>query len=89
MRYMSGKSKNPARSEAVRKSPPAGLLQQKTALRRFFVALGWASPSFSALTCFEARIGLANHEDLAATADDFAVAVTGLRRLQGGQDLHD
>ena len=43
----------------------------------------------SALASFEARVGLADHEDLATTANHLAVAVTGLRRLQGGQDLHD
>jgi len=47
------------------------------------------SIDISALTRFEAGIGLANHEDLATAADDFAVAVTVLRRFQGGQDLHD
>src|SRR5690606_17069292 len=46
-------------------------------------------PIASALARLEARVGLADHEDLAATADHLAVAVTGLRRLQGGQDLHD
>src|SRR5690606_18895566 len=43
----------------------------------------------SALAGLEARVGLADHEDLAAAADHLAVAVTILRRLQGGQDLHD
>jgi hypothetical protein len=43
----------------------------------------------SALARLETRVRLADHEDLATTADDFAVAVTVLRRLQGGQDLHD
>src|SRR5690606_10144639 len=43
----------------------------------------------SALAGLETRVGLADHEDLATTADHLAVAVTGLRRLQGGQDLHD
>src|SRR5690554_7350019 len=43
----------------------------------------------SALARLETRVGLADHEDLAATTNDLAVAVTGLRRLQGGQDLHD
>lgn len=42
-----------------------------------------------ALTRFETWVGLADHEDLATTANHLAVAVTGLRRLQGGQDLHD
>src|SRR5690606_28506606 len=46
-------------------------------------------PAVSALARLETRVRLADHEDLAATADDLAVAVTGLRRLQGGQDLHD
>jgi hypothetical protein len=43
----------------------------------------------SALTRLETRVRLADHEDLATTADHLAVAVTGLRRLQGGQHLHD
>jgi hypothetical protein len=43
----------------------------------------------SALARLETRVGLADHEDLTAAADDLAVAVTGLRRLQGGQDLHE
>src|SRR5690606_4266075 len=43
----------------------------------------------SALAGLETRVRLADHEDLAATTNDLAVAVTGLRRLQGGQDLHD
>ena len=43
----------------------------------------------SALTRLETWVGLADHEDLATTANHLAVAVTGLRRLQGGQDLHD
>ena len=42
-----------------------------------------------ALASFETRVGLADHEDLATTANHLTVAVTGLRRLQGGQDLHD
>jgi hypothetical protein len=42
----------------------------------------------SALARLETRIRLADHEDLATAANDLAVAVTGLRRLQGGQDLH-
>lgn len=36
----------------------------------------------SALTRLETRIRLADHEDLATAANDFAVAVTGLRRFQ-------
>ena len=43
----------------------------------------------SALTRLETWVGLADHEDLATTANHLTVAVTGLRRLQGGQDLHD
>src|SRR5690606_6727872 len=43
----------------------------------------------SALARLETRVGLADHEDLATATNDLAVAVTGLRRLQGGQDLHD
>ena len=42
-----------------------------------------------ALASLEARVRLADHEDLAATTDHLAVAVTGLRRLKGGQDFHD
>ena len=48
-----------------------------------------ASPPVSALTRLETRVRLADHEDLATAADHLAVAVAGLRRLQGGQDLHD
>src|SRR3546814_6497437 len=43
----------------------------------------------SALARLEARVALADHEDLATATHDLAVAVTGLRRFQGGQDLHD
>src|SRR5690606_8881511 len=43
----------------------------------------------SALARLETRVGLADHEDLATATHDLAVAVTGLRRFQGGQDLHD
>src|SRR5690554_1840163 len=43
----------------------------------------------SALARLETRVGLADHEDLATATNDLAVTVTGLRRLQGGQDLHD
>src|SRR3546814_13413181 len=42
----------------------------------------------SALARLEARVALADHEDLATATHDLAVAVTGLRRFQGGQDLH-
>src|SRR5687767_3145817 len=49
----------------------------------------WARCCVSALTRFETRVALADHEDLATAANHLAVAVTGLRRLQGGQDLHD
>jgi hypothetical protein len=45
-------------------------------------------PNASALTRFEAGVRFADHEDLATAANDFAIAVTGLRRLKGGQDLH-
>jgi phage baseplate assembly protein W len=55
-----------------------------SALTRFAHAL-----LVSALARFETRIRLADHEDLAAAADHLAVAVTGLRRLQGRQDFHD
>src|SRR3546814_5032744 len=43
----------------------------------------------SALARLEPRVALADHEDLATATHDHAVAVTGLRRFQGGQDLHD
>src|SRR5690606_40948675 len=43
----------------------------------------------SALARLETRVALADHEDLATATDDLAVAVAGLRRFQGGQDLHD
>src|SRR5690554_4638612 len=43
----------------------------------------------STLARLETRVGLADHEDLATATNDLAVTVTGLRRLQGGQDLHD
>src|SRR4249919_2383170 len=55
----------------------------------FSAGAPWACPLASALARLEARVGLADHEDLATTADHLAVAVTGLRRLQGGQHLHD
>jgi hypothetical protein len=42
----------------------------------------------SALARLEARIGLVDHENLAAATDDLAVAVTGLRRLERGENLH-
>src|SRR6476619_4624863 len=48
-----------------------------------------AAVALSALARLETRIRLADHEDLATAADHLAVAVAGLRRLQGGQDLHD
>src|SRR5690606_24278263 len=43
----------------------------------------------SALTRLEARIALADHEDLAATTDDLAVAVAALGRLERGENFHD
>src|SRR5690606_3164121 len=46
------------------------------------------APTGSALASLEARVRLADHEDLAATAHNLAVTMTGLRRLQGGQDFH-
>src|SRR5690606_19337859 len=52
-------------------------------------AAGCAGSRASALAGLETRVRLADHEDLATATDDLAVAVTGLRRLQGGQDLHD
>src|SRR3954469_9898957 len=41
-----------------------------------------------ALARLEARIALADHEDLAATADDLAVAMPLLGGLEGRQDFH-
>ncbi|CRD48953.1 hypothetical protein BN1263170352 [Stenotrophomonas indicatrix] len=41
-----------------------------------------------ALTRLETRVRLADDEDLATTTHDLAVTVTGLRRLQGGQNFH-
>jgi hypothetical protein len=42
----------------------------------------------SALARLEPRVGLVDHEHLAATTHDLAVAMAGLRRLEGGEDLH-
>jgi hypothetical protein len=42
----------------------------------------------SALAGLEAGVRLADHEDLATAAHDLAVAVTGLRGLQGRKDFH-
>ena len=42
----------------------------------------------SALAGLETRVGLADHEDLAPAADDLAVAVAGLGRLEGVEDFH-
>jgi len=42
-----------------------------------------------ALARFEPRIGLADHEYLAAPPHDLAVTVTGFRRFEGGEDFHD
>jgi hypothetical protein len=41
-----------------------------------------------ALTGLETRVGFADDKDLAATADDLAVAMAGLRRLEGRKDFH-
>ena len=43
----------------------------------------------SALACLETRIALANDENLATTAHDLAIAVTGLGGFERGQDFHD
>jgi hypothetical protein len=43
----------------------------------------------STLARLEPRIGFADHEDLPAAADHLAVAVTGLGRLQRGQNFHN
>jgi hypothetical protein len=71
--------------------------------RRAWVGVGFRKrkrrlePAFSlnpikllrlALAGLETRVGLADHEDLATTAHDLAVAVTGLGRLQGVEDFH-
>jgi len=42
----------------------------------------------SALTRFETRIALADHEHLAATTHDLAIAVAGLGGFERGQDFH-
>ena len=69
---------------------PAVAKNRKAAFRRPFVRCpAVPGPGDSALARLETRVRLADHEDLATTADHLAVAVTGLRRLQGGQDLHD
>src|SRR5690554_6281274 len=67
---------------AERRKPPGGGFPLQAEARRFRSAV------HSALARLETRVRLADHEDLAATTNDLAVAVTGLRRLQGGQDLH-
>src|SRR5690606_1634671 len=70
--------------------------RQQTAKGRIAAAFPWsicvpgAQPGDgSALARLETRVALADHEDLATATHDLAVAVTGLRRFQGGQDLHD
>jgi len=85
--------------EAVILSNPPGIDQ----LRNDRVGVGFRKrkrrlePAFSltttrllrsALASLETRVGLADHEDLATTAHDLAVAVTGLGRLQGVEDFH-
>jgi len=40
------------------------------------------------VTCLETGVALADHEHLATTANDLAVTVTGLGRLQGVEDFH-
>jgi hypothetical protein len=42
----------------------------------------------SALARLETRIALADHENLAAAADDLAVAVPALGGLEGRKDFH-
>jgi len=88
-----------AQFDAVILSNPPGIDQR----RRAGVGVGFRKrkrrlePAFSlnprkllrlALAGLEARVGLADHEDLATTAHDLAVAVTGLGRLQGVEDFH-
>jgi hypothetical protein len=41
-----------------------------------------------ALAGLETRVRFADHEDLATTANDLAVAMAGLRRLEGRKDFH-
>ena len=42
----------------------------------------------SALAGFEARVGLADHKDLAATSNDFAITVAGLGGFERGKNFH-
>src|SRR5258706_9390671 len=42
----------------------------------------------SALARLETRVGLADHEDLAATAHDLAIAMARLGRLERGEHFH-
>jgi hypothetical protein len=48
-----------------------------------------AEKLLSALTRFETRVALADHEHFAATPHDFAITVTRLGRLERGKNLHD
>ncbi|CEJ43963.1 hypothetical protein XAB3213_2330014 [Xanthomonas citri pv. bilvae] len=68
---------NHRREAAAKKKPPGGGFLGSCTRRKGL-----------ALTRLETRVRLADHEDLPAAADHLAVAVTGLRRLQGGQDFH-
>jgi hypothetical protein len=43
----------------------------------------------SALTRLETRVALADHENLAATTHDLAVAMPGLGGLERRKNLHD
>jgi hypothetical protein len=60
--------------------------QQKGRARRPFC--GHLRELFSALTCLEARIALADNEHFAAAAHDLAIAVALLGGLERGQDFH-
>jgi hypothetical protein len=65
-----------------KKPPGGGFLFRQVATRAGATSFG------SALASLETRVRLADHEDLATAANDLAVTVTGLGRLQGRQDFH-
>jgi hypothetical protein len=62
---------------------------EKTTPAKAGVFRNLASVGRLALASLETRVGLADHEDLAPAADDLAVAVAGLGRLEGIKDFHD
>src|SRR3546814_8418430 len=74
----------PARPAGDGKRPHSCGLSRATRMRCTAMTGG-----ASALARLEARVALADHEDLATATHDLAVAVTGLRRFQGGQDPND